>query len=239
MPQQRLAEGVENGLLEKTGPAEAGGKRAIQFPSDPLAAGGPVEISPCPFGQRLGRKKPPFHRHGHAVASQGWDHGEGVPDPDAGLFRCPSGPQGDGGDAGEGIFIPADTLKPAMESRAGFAAQPVPPVSGKIRNGFTGAKEAADIHAVILHGAQTHVAVRGEMHLQIPAHRNIKGMSLEADPAPSLFPDGGLATRGGDPTLAGGRRLPGLYIKASSRCGEKIREELVKAVARQAEGGTG
>ena len=170
MPEQGLAQGVENGLLEKTGPAEAGGKRAIQFPSDPLAAGGPVEISPCPFGQRFGRKKAPFHGHGHAVASQGWDHSEGVPDPDAGLFCRPAGPQGDGGDAGEGVLIPADSLKPAMESRAGFAAQPVPPVSGEIWNGFPGAKKAADIHTVFLHGAQTHVAVRSEMHLQIPAH---------------------------------------------------------------------
>ena len=46
IPEKGLAEGVEDGLLEKAGPAEPGGKRAIQVPGDPLAAGGPVEISP-------------------------------------------------------------------------------------------------------------------------------------------------------------------------------------------------
>jgi len=130
-------------------------------------------------------------------------------------------------------------LKAAMQNRIGLATQPVPPVPGEIGHGFPGAKEAADIDAVFLHGAKTHIAVRSQMHLQIRAHRKIEDMGLQADPAPALLPDGGLATRGGDPTLAGGRRLPGLYMKVSSRCGEKIREDLVKTVARQAEGGTG
>jgi hypothetical protein len=46
MPDQGLANGVKDGLLEKTGPAEAGRKRAIQVPGHNLATGGPVEVSP-------------------------------------------------------------------------------------------------------------------------------------------------------------------------------------------------
>ena len=54
-PEQGLAEGVKDGLLEKAGPAESGGKRMIQTPGDHPEAGRPVDVSPGPFRQRCGR----------------------------------------------------------------------------------------------------------------------------------------------------------------------------------------
>ena len=55
MPEQGLAEGVKDGLLEKASPAESGGERMIQTPGDHPAAGRPVDVSPGPFRQRCGR----------------------------------------------------------------------------------------------------------------------------------------------------------------------------------------
>jgi hypothetical protein len=67
----------------------------------------------------------------------------------------------------------------------------------------------------------------------------MEGVSLEPDPAPTLLADGGLAAGGGDPTFTFGRRLPGAGMEVSSQIGEMIREKLVEAMARKAEGGTG
>jgi hypothetical protein len=64
-------------------------------------------------------------------------------------------------------------------------------------------------------------------------------MSLEADPAPTLFSDGGLATRSGDPTFRRGRCWSGSQMELSAGIGKTIRKELIEAVARKAKGGTG
>ena len=52
-------------------------------------------------------------------------------------------------------------------------------------------------------------------------------------------PDGGLATRSGDPTFRRGRCGSGSQIELSAGIGKTIRKELIEAVARKAKGGAG
>ena len=101
MPEKGLAERVKDGLLKKTGPAEARRKRVIQGAGYVLGAGGPIQIPMGPFGQLGGGKKSAFHGHGHPVARKRRDHGEGIAHADTGLCRGPAGAQGKSRDAGE------------------------------------------------------------------------------------------------------------------------------------------
>ena len=64
-------------------------------------------------------------------------------------------------------------------------------------------------------------------------------MGLQADPAPTLFSDGRLAARGGDPTFLGCWRFTCLKADPASHRRKAVYEELIEAVARKAKGRTG
>jgi hypothetical protein len=110
---------------------------------------------------------------------------------------------------------------------------------GKIRDGFPGAKEAANIDPMFLHGTEADVAMGSQVHFQILAQRDSKGVGLETDPPPSFFPNRGLAAGGGDPSFFPGRRLAGLGMKTAPRRRELPCEDFIQPMAGKAEGRAG
>ena len=205
IPGERLTEGMEDGLLQTASPLQARGKSLIQREGDGLGAIGPSHLPERPGRERFGREKSPFDRHGHAVAGERRNHGKGVPDANPFLLRRAAGTEGDRGDTGEGVFIPGDPLQSLAEGGARLSPEPGFPPMDEIRNSFPGAKQTADIDPIFLHRTEADITVRSEVHFQIVTQRDIEGVGLEPDPAPSFLPHGGLASNRGDPTLRLGR----------------------------------
>lgn len=65
-------------MLQPTGVAQAGGKGAIEKESNFFGGEVPTQLSARPIDQEGGGEVGAFHGHGHAVAGDGRDHGEGV-----------------------------------------------------------------------------------------------------------------------------------------------------------------
>ena len=82
------------------------------------------------------------------------------------LVRRPAGIEGEGGDAGKGGVIPAGVTESFVQGGARVSRQPLVPLVAQVRNGFPGAKKAADIDPVSLDGTKTDIPPRGQVHFQ-------------------------------------------------------------------------
>jgi len=114
--------------LQPFGPGEPPGKRGIATAGDLGLGFSPGNFPATPRAQRIDGEFRRFEGHGHSVAGDGRDHGDGVADAAIHARDRPGWPQRKTGDGAKRVFIKFSRSQPLVQRRTRWSAQQFAPV---------------------------------------------------------------------------------------------------------------